>query len=88
MATKVFDIDCEWEGWDNGETVVFDGKIELDQRILDAVNDDWREHLYDLRTDQEVAEHIAFNFVVNHIDTVQQLDGWADQPEDVIARIL
>jgi hypothetical protein len=88
MATKIFDIDCEWEGYHNGETVLFKGQIELDQRILDAVDDDFRKHLYKLMDDQEVAGHIAYNFIVNNVDRVQLLDGWADQPEDVVCQIL
>lgn len=86
MAAKVFDVEIEWETKYGDQR--FDGRIELDQRILDAVDDDWRANLYKLYTDQDIAEHIAYNFVANDTKRVQELDGWADQPEDVIARLV
>jgi hypothetical protein len=72
----------------NGEMISWFGKIEIDQRILDAVNDDWRSLFYNLVTDQQVAEHLAYNFVVNHCEDVRRLDGWADQPDDVVCKLV
>jgi len=88
MATKIFEINAEWEDGQYGATIQWDGKIEIDQRILDAVDDDWRSQLYSLNTEQEIAEHIARNFVINGIDRVQELEGWANQPSDVICQIV
>lgn len=73
MATKTFDTKY--------------GKIELDERILNVVNDEWRRVLYDLKTEQEIAEHIAYNLVENGLQ-VWVLDGWADMPHDITARMV
>ena len=54
--------------------------IELDQAVIDAVDDNWREHLYPLHTPEEIAEHVAGNMIVNNLK-LSQLDGWADQPD-------
>ena len=61
-------------------------EMELDDRVIDVVNDEWRSYLYNLRTPEEIAEHIAFNLVANS-GRLSMLDGWADQP-DQNARIL
>lgn len=59
--------------------------IELDEKVIDAVDDSWRSGIYNLKTPEEIAAHIAYNFVVNGA-TLSRLDGWADQPDD-LARI-
>lgn len=87
IPCKTFKIDQEWDG-SLGESILFTGSIVVDQRILDAVDDGWRKMFYSLNTDQEVAEHLAYNLVVNGIRHVQQLDGWADMPDDVVLEIL
>lgn len=38
----------------------------------------WRDHYYELRTAEQVIEHIAFNAINNGIDDISRLDGWAD----------
>ena len=53
--------------------------IELDDAVIDAVNYAWRDMFYDLRTPKEIAQHIAFNLVINS-SNLSELDGWADQP--------
>lgn len=55
--------------------------LELDEKVIDAVDDDWRAHIYKLVTPEEIAQHIAYNFVVNGA-RLSQLDGWADQPDE------
>lgn len=42
----------------------------------------WRDMFYDLRTEQDVIEHLAYNAAVNGYDKVNRLDGWADLPDD------
>ena len=64
-----------------GFDVIDTAVIELDQAVIDAVNDDWRDQLYDLNTPEEIAEHIAYNLFVNNVG-LSQLDGWADQPNE------
>ncbi len=54
--------------------------IELDDQVIDVVDDEWRSSLYNLHTPEEIAEHIAYNFIFN-IDRLSSLDGWADQPD-------
>ena len=54
--------------------------IELDDQVIDVVNDEWRSQLYDLHTPEEIAEHIAYNFIFNSA-RLSDLDGWADQPD-------
>lgn len=63
-----------------------DAWIELDQSVIDAVDDNWREMLYPLYTPEHIAVHIAYNMVINRLN-LSQLDGWADQPNSN-ARIL
>lgn len=55
--------------------------IELDEKVIDAVDDGWRSHIYNLKSPEEIAEHVAYNFVVNGA-TLSRLDGWADQPDE------
>lgn len=66
----------------------FEGEaiIEIDQKAIDVVDDDWRKHLYNLRTPSEIAEHIGYNLVINNAD-LSRLDGWADQTDD-LAKII
>ena len=59
----------------------FDAIIELDDKVIDVVDDEWRSQLYDLHTPEDIAEHIAFNLVIN-CGRLSMLDGWADQPDD------
>ncbi len=44
----------------------------------------WRDFYYDLQTEDEVYAHLAFNCLVNGIEDVRRLDGWADVPEDAV----
>jgi|WetSurMetagenome_2_1015567.scaffolds.fasta_scaffold1711879_2 hypothetical protein len=53
--------------------------IELDEKVIDVVDDVWRSQLYDLYTPEEIAAHVAFNMIVNHLQ-LSSMDGWADQP--------
>ena len=74
MATKKFSVvwtvECE---------------IELDDEVIDRVDDEWRKHLYNLHGAAEIAEHIAYNIVMNN-NGLSRLDGWADM-EDSKAKV-
>lgn len=59
-------------------------EIELDQAVLDAVDDDWRDTLYNLHDDLEVAEHIGYNVAVNGVRRLTRLDGWANLDDDML----
>jgi len=63
--------------------VSFNGEveIELDDRVIDVVHDEWRASIYShLHTAEDIVKHIAFNIVLNHAH-LSMLDGWADQPD-------
>lgn len=63
--------------------VTFEGtaRIELDDEVIKVVDDEWRSGLYDLYTPEDIAEHIAYNLVINR-RKLSCLDGWADQPDE------
>jgi hypothetical protein len=62
-------------------TICVDVEIELDDAVINAVDDEWRKSLYDLKTPQDIANHIAYNMIINNWK-LSHLDGWADQPDD------
>ena len=73
----IYDIDKTWNG-NNGSEIHFEGKIEIDDDVIEAIDDEWREMFYgDLTTPQDIAEHIAFNIIVNE-STLSRLDGFAN----------
>jgi uncharacterized Fe-S cluster-containing radical SAM superfamily protein len=55
---------------------------DIFERITGPGGDEWRAQLYDLRTKGDVVRHIAFNAIMNNLERVNQLDGWADLPND------
>lgn len=60
--------------------------VKIKQSLLDAVlTDEWRKHYYNLRTPEDVAGHLAFNFMQN--TPLNLLDGFADQPEDAAVMV-
>jgi len=56
-------------------------EIELDDAVINVVDDEWRSQLYNLKTPEEIAEHVAYNLVINKAH-LSQLDGWVDQPDE------
>jgi hypothetical protein len=65
-------------------TVIFTGSIviDLDQKVIDAVDDEWRAQMYgDVHTPEDIASHIGWNVAVNGC-TLTQIDGFADQHND------
>lgn len=81
MTQQKYYVDCEWVG-QYGEDIHFEGWIELDLEVIKAVDDEWRKIFYSsLITPQHIAEHIAFNIIVN--DTgLSMLDGFANFPDN------
>jgi hypothetical protein len=57
--------------------------LEIDDEVLDRVDDEWRSHLYNLDTDEDVVEHLAHNIVANS-RRLSDLDGWADLPDSMV----
>ena len=52
----------------------------MDDSVIDVVDDEWRKDLYNLKTAEEISEHIGYNLIINDL-VLSQLDGWADQPD-------
>ena len=76
-----YHIKQEWDG-DHGSTISWEGDIELDRAVIDAVDDLWRKMFYDFNTPQQIAEHIAFNMVVNNLD-LSDIDGFVNLSNDM-----
>jgi len=70
MAKRTFVVDFE------GSII-----IELDDNVIKVVDDEWRKQMFDIRTPEEIAQHVAFNMVANRLD-LEQIDGWANLPND------
>jgi hypothetical protein len=54
------------------------------ERVTGPGGDEWRAHLYDLHTEQDVLDHWADNAIRNGVRDVSELDGWADVPRGVV----
>lgn len=77
MTTKKFEVKIvDQEDEDRGEPTI----LEADQQVFDVVDNEWRKVLYPLFTNEEIAEHVAYNLIVNHIG-LSRMDGWVDQPD-------
>ena len=63
------------------------GILELDQKVIDVVDDEWRAGLYNLRTPDEIAAHIGYNLLYDPHLHLTDLDGWADLSDD-LARVI
>ena len=67
--------------------VIGRGVIELDQRVIDAVDDEWHDMITDsINTPEEIAQFIAFNMVINHAN-LNSIDGFADLTNDLAIMI-
>lgn len=79
---KKYHIDKTWKG-QYEEDIHFDGSIELDDVVIQAVDDDWRKVFYpSITTPQKVAEHIAFNMIVNDLK-LSEIDGFANLKDEM-----
>ena len=85
MSKTDYIINETWES-DDGELIIFDGIIEIDDVVIKSVDEEWRSMFYNLTSPQEIAEHIAYNIIVNNA-TLTRLDGFADLNDDYV-RIL
>lgn len=52
------------------------------ERVTGPGGDEWRAAAYDIRSEEEVLEHFAYNAVANGVGRCNVLDGWADLPDD------
>lgn len=62
--------------------VTFTAEIDIDDKLLKSIDDEWRGTFYQLTSDEMVAEHLAFNLVQGR--ALKSLDGFADQPEKAV----
>ena len=51
------------------------------ERVTGLKGDEWRAGLYNLQTEEDVLGHLAYNCLLNGVERVNQLDGWADLPD-------
>jgi hypothetical protein len=54
--------------------------LELDDAAIATVHIDPPFPVSGLDTPEDIAQHIAFNMVVNHLK-LSDIDGWCDQPD-------
>ena len=80
-----YQISKKWTG-NYGETIYFDRKIEIDDIVINAVDDSWRTTFYNLTGPQRIAEHIAYNMVVNDLK-LSGMDGFANLTNDLVSLV-
>jgi Ser-tRNA(Ala) deacylase AlaX len=56
-------------------------EIEIDEEVLSRVDDEWRSVFYSLHTNEDIANHIAYNLFFNQWP-LSHLDGWADMKDN------
>lgn len=57
---------------------------EAMERVTGPGGDEWRSHLYNLRTEDDVLNHWARNALVGGVVDLCQLDGWADMEAEKV----
>jgi len=45
---------------------------------------EWRDHFYRFDDERDVYAHLGFNALVNDVDDISRLEGWADIKEGAI----
>ena len=79
MTTRRFEVEFSMYGG----FVIDTGIIEIDQKVIDVVDDSWRDALYNLHTPEEIAAHIGFcKFVLNL--PLTSMDGWANLDDKML----
>jgi len=78
MSKRRFEVLFEIDGDE-----ITSGILELDQKVIDVVDDEWRSQLYDLHTPEEIAAHIGYNLMRSWSCKLTSLDGWADLTDDL-----
>ncbi len=53
-------------------------KIKINQAVIEQVTDEWRSMFYDLKTPDEIIEHVAYNLLQGR--RLSTLDGFANLP--------
>jgi hypothetical protein len=65
-----------------GSVVVTINDPDVIERITGPGGDDWRKQAYQLHTRDEIVQHLAYNCIANGRERANELDGWADLPDD------
>ena len=61
------------------------GDPDVIERVTGPKGDEWRAHLYNIHTEEEVLQHLAYNCVANGEEDAHRLDGWADLPPEAVS---
>lgn len=70
-------VSCE------GHVVVTINDPDVIERVTNPVRgQEFREQLYQLYIADDVIRHLAYNCLANGVERANQLDGWADLPDD------
>ena len=51
----------------------------IDDKVIKAVDDEWRKSFYQLYTPEDIATHITINLMSGY--RLTHLDGWADMSD-------
>lgn len=70
-----------YEIWGSFQAIVDVADPSVVSRCVNN-EDGWRDHYYDYQTYDEVLQHLVYNCVVNGVERVNRLDGWADLDDD------
>lgn len=54
--------------------------VKIHPDVIAQVDDEWREMFYDLNTESDIVDHIAYNLLRGN--RLSQLDGFANLPDD------
>lgn len=54
------------------------------ERVTGPGGDEWRSQLYNLYTEKDVLDHLAYNCIANGEQNASRLDGWADLPKEAV----
>lgn len=86
MTKRLFSVDITVIYGEDRDEDYYNAVVELDQIVIDAVTEEWRSMFYNLHTPKQIAEHIAYNLIVNNA-RLTQLDGWANLSDDMAVLI-
>lgn len=66
-----------------GAVIVTVNDPDVIERVTGPGGDEWRAQVYGgLHTANDVLRHLAWNHISGGVERANQLDGWADLPDD------
>lgn len=60
--------------------------LDIDERVMEVITDDWRSHFYNINTWEDLAAFIGYNMFINKLK-LSQIDGLCDL-DDGLATIM